>query len=48
MDLQSIKIMFMEDFMYCSECGKEIPSESKFCYFCGAKVVNIASCNLSS
>lgn len=26
--------------MYCSECGKEIPGESKFCYYCGAKVAN--------
>lgn len=26
--------------MYCSECGKEIPAESKFCYYCGTKIAN--------
>lgn len=25
--------------MYCEKCGKEIPNESKFCKFCGAKLL---------
>ena len=25
--------------MYCGKCGKELSSESKFCSFCGAKVI---------
>ena len=27
-----------EDFLFCSECGHKIKSNSKFCRFCGAKV----------
>jgi len=26
--------------MFCNQCGKEIPENSKFCNFCGAKVGN--------
>lgn len=26
--------------MYCIECGKQIPDQSKFCCFCGSTVVN--------
>lgn len=25
--------------MYCNQCGREIPNDSKFCYKCGARVV---------
>ncbi len=24
--------------MYCNNCGKEIPDNSKFCNFCGSKI----------
>lgn len=27
--------------MYCSNCGKEISDDAKFCQFCGAKIQNI-------
>lgn len=28
--------------MYCSECGKEIPEDSKFCPFCSKPVVRVS------
>ena len=28
--------------MFCTQCGKEIHSESKFCGYCGAQIVAIA------
>ena len=27
--------------MYCIKCGKQIPDDSRFCSFCGQKVVTI-------
>ena len=29
--------------MYCSNCGNQIPDNSKFCKFCGDKVKNVYS-----
>ncbi|MFC6294742.1 PrsW family glutamic-type intramembrane protease [Lactiplantibacillus daoliensis] len=32
----------MNEFIYCANCGQKLPSESKFCHYCGAKVVRVA------
>ena len=34
--------------MYCNQCGKQIVDESRFCNFCGAKVVILPQDNLPS
>ena len=33
--------------MYCIKCGKQIPDDSRFCSFCGQKVVTVAEENVA-
>jgi uncharacterized membrane protein YvbJ len=27
--------------MFCSQCGKKLPDDAKFCMFCGTKVITV-------
>ena len=33
--------------MYCNQCGKEIAEQSKFCNFCGSKIMTLANSSVN-